>query len=1280
MTDRRRRRPWRYLVYAAGVFLLLAALLAIGSWLAVRAWGPMLARERVDAALTAALGRPVHVGDVAIEPWRGRLVVRDVVADALPGEPGPHFFTLGRAEVHVGVSSLWRRRLVLRTIRFDGLDLTLGAGPGGGQVLELPILPDVVDTGWVEVELGTLELRQGRLVYTDAARGARMEVLGATITARPGREATTATIDAAEVRLEVAGLREHIERLEGDVRITPTRVEAKRLALTWEKRRITGAGRVDGPFDKPRLDLTARGDIELGALGRRLASAWTLAGMAKVNARVEGVPEKLRVTATVAIDDLTAGPVKARSVAAKLALADGTLSVTELSARAFDGSITGSAAVELARLENTQVKLRLQDIGSPALERLVRLETGVTGRLDADVEARGDLRDPARLQGHLRLGARDVRLPDRLAGLGPGTITAEGRADRGMFDVTRGVAEWPGLRLDVEGQAEIGGARALSLKAAVELRQLAPLLEGTRVAGEATLEATLTGHWRDPRLTGRLDVRSPLIADYRADHVAASFALTQRSLRLDPATVRLGQGRLTATGTLSWPGSATLEVPPARVVSVDLVARTQEMRLEDVAALLPQAARGSGAVAVTAKLDGTLSAWRAAGQAESASLRLASVPPVSDVRVGFEVTPERLDVRSLRARMLDAPLTAKGHWRWVGTGEVEGDAGPLDLARLPDLPEGLSIAGRAQARVKAAMQQDRVSGSARLSADQLTVAGFTLGRGVADVSADGVAVRGEVAFPEARVAATGQGRLDGAVVIATRVTATDVELEPLLRQYRPDLVGTFSGRLSAVATLDVPARDPRATRGLIQLEPVSIEAGGERWEGRGPILVRREPGRVTVERLELTGRLGAASGTGRVEDSGTLEGTLRGQVPLALLSALRPEIREASGRLDVDLRIGGTTAKPILLGRGTIAGGLVAVRDTAVVIRDMEGSLALSPGRLRVEELKASVGMGTVRATGEIGLDGRALGAYQLTISGRGLGATAVEGLETVWNADLAVVGRGSRGVVRGEAHLVRGSYTRDLSIVPMLLKSGPRDEPIEWGREVALQINLHLDDNLVVRSPQAQIRAGGRLLLQGTVAHPVILGTIETQDGRITFRRNRFVLENAVVRFDDPRRPNPYLDVRATTRIRTYDITMWLRGRADDLTIRLSSEPPLPQEDLLALVTLGATRAELGSSGALTFAGEAAQLLSRDLLGLDPNTPFVDILEFGRSEQGQNQFRVGKRLDDQTTVIYSGSFAEGGKQKLRIEYQVIGPLLLAGEQVFSGGVGGDVILRFRFR
>src|SRR5262249_56111209 len=102
-----------------------------------------------------------------------------------------------------------------------------------------------------------------------------------------------------------------------------------------------------------------------------------------------------------------------------------------------------------------------------------------------------------------------------------------------------------------------------------------------------------------------------------------------------------------------------------------------------------------------------------------------------------------------------------------------------------------------------------------------------------------------------------------------------------------------------------------------------------------------------------------------------------------------------------------------------------------------------------------------------------------------------------------------------------------------------------EWAREFSLQIQVYLDDHLIVRSPQAQVRAGGTLALRGTVAQPTILGTVETQEGRVTFRRNRFILENAVVRFDDPARINPYLDLRARTRIRTYDLTIWLSAPA---------------------------------------------------------------------------------------------------------------------------------------
>src|SRR5262249_42347713 len=214
-----------------------------------------------------------------------------------------------------------------------------------------------------------------------------------------------------------------------------------------------------------------------------------------------------------------------------------------------------------------------------------------------------------------------------------------------------------------------------------------------------------------------------------------------------------------------------------------------------------------------------------------------------------------------------------------GGGDGEGSTGLVDLARLPGVPAQLRVEGRARANVSASLRDGRVNGSGKMTGERLAVAGWALGPGSAEVALDDNAVKSDLALPDARIAASAQGRLDG--VIATRLTATAFEIGPILRQLRPDLFGDAAGRLSAVATLDVPARDPHAARGLVRLEPVRFEMAGERWEAQGPILVRREPGRLTVERLDVAGRLGTATVAGWPHDGAAPAATPRRQGPSA---------------------------------------------------------------------------------------------------------------------------------------------------------------------------------------------------------------------------------------------------------------------------------------------------------------------------------------------------------------------------------------------------------------
>ena len=80
-------------------------------------------------------------------------------------------------------------------------------------------------------------------------------------------------------------------------------------------------------------------------------------------------------------------------------------------------------------------------------------------------------------------------------------------------------------------------------------------------------------------------------------------------------------------------------------------------------------------------------------------------------------------------------------------------------------------------------------------------------------------------------------------------------------------------------------------------------------------------------------------------------------------------------------------------------------------------------------------------------------------------------------------------------------------------------------------------------------------------------------------------------------------------------------------------------------------------SAGAGAFVGEAASFLAQDLFGVQPGQAGVNVYM---------DYAQGPETTDE--------------RRLRVEYQVVGPLRVAGEQDFRGGFGGDVLIRFRFR
>jgi autotransporter translocation and assembly factor TamB len=258
----------------------------------------------------------------------------------------------------------------------------------------------------------------------------------------------------------------------------------------------------------------------------------------------------------------------------------------------------------------------------------------------------------------------------------------------------------------------------------------------------------------------------------------------------------------------------------------------------------------------------------------------------------------------------------------------------------------------------------------------------------------------------------------------------------------------------------------------------------------------------------------------------------------------------------------------------------------------------------------------------------------------------------------------------------VRSLYNRDLSIVSLVM-SPARAAAAGTGTPLRLRVRVDLDDNLVVRTRAASLQAGGVLNVEGTTARPIIFGSIEGRDGHILFRGRDWTVASAAVRFADPRRLDPYLDVLATSRIAEYEVTMQISGPVSNVNVRFSSTPRLSQNDLLSLVAFGATGSDLKESPGSVLLGEAGKLLAQNVLGVDPAATGLRVTAGSSGASGATELRG---FPGEERSIASRTTQGARKDTVRVEYQLWAPLFLSGEYDREGGYGTDVILRFRFR
>ncbi|HEY8426754.1 MAG TPA: translocation/assembly module TamB domain-containing protein, partial [Sandaracinaceae bacterium] len=519
-----------------------------------------------------------------------------------------------------------------------------------------------------------------------------------------------------------------------------------------------------------------------------------------------------------------------------------------------------------------------------------------------------------------------------------------------------------------------------------------------------------------------------------------------------------------------------------------------------------------------------------------------------------------------------------------------------------------------------------------------------------------------------------------------------IDLSPLLPTTSDGrrIDGTMSGLLSFERGA---IRAPETLEGSIVLHEVRLRQDELEVQNLRPVELVFGGGELAIRKARFVGPGSRLRVRGRASLQDGLALQVNGDVDLGLLARLSQTITEASGSIGARLSITGPFADPELYGQATVTDGRFRFASFDVPVERLSGRIEFSQRSVLFEDFTAEVAGGTLTASGQAELREQEIERYRFDVEAHGVQYALGEGIDAGFGADVRLAwSRGERlPTLSGRIVVDRLSYTRGIELRGILGEAASRISTSVLGsRRTRTEVRqydperdvVQLDVHVTQRTPfrirnnlvDAEVRiqtAEQPFRIVGTDQRYGLVGALEIVRGDLFFQNNEFDVRRGIIRFDDPTRIDPHVDVEAITEIRrasdlsapSWRIILTLTGPSESLRLQTRSEPGLPEQDILLLLAFGMTSGELQQlQGGGDLAGAAALEALTAVTGLDREVrralPLIDDFRVTtgyspRTGRTEPRLSVGRRIADQVRLSATTGLSESREVRASMEVQL---------------------------
>ncbi len=433
-----------------------------------------------------------------------------------------------------------------------------------------------------------------------------------------------------------------------------------------------------------------------------------------------------------------------------------------------------------------------------------------------------------------------------------------------------------------------------------------------------------------------------------------------------------------------------------------------------------------------------------------------------------------------------------------------------------------------------------------------------------------------------------------------------------------------------------------------------------------------------LEPMEITGSLPFNAAevirSGRLDNQALLDVRLRlPRTSLAVVPTLVPDIRRSQGTASVDVRVSGTIENPQLA--GSVEADISALRMTDPSLPPVNNFVArmrFAGDQLLIERCGGIIAGGTFAINGNINFKSLTNPVFDLRLGSRNALVLQNDDLSVRVSSALRVRGPLNAGLVEGDVWVTRSRFFRNIDVLPIGLPGRPAPQPPEEPamisfpdpplRDWKFDVRIRTQDPLLVQSNLAVGRILMDLRLGGTGLRPWMDGMVNIEDLTASLPFSRLQITNGQVFFTQQQPFVPQLNISGTSTIRDHDVSVFITGSAFNPEALFTSNPPLPQAEVVSLIATGMTTSELsGDPNAL--AGRAAFLVFQRLYNkffrrgrpAPPDNSFLSRIQFDigatDSRTGRQSTSIRVPLSDQ--IMLSGGLDVGGNFRGQVKYLI---------------------------